>query len=143
MSKKALYSIIAILIAIVAYLLFVPTPAPVAEAPGNIEPTPEPKVETKAASTDIGTETTESVETITIEGLFLSLEEAGTDFRKSFYYLLLDDGTEIVRIDLRPLLGYSVVDPIGKLGVDRGQQVRITGTTEGGAFTIATITSLP
>ncbi len=143
MSKKALYSIIGILLAIVAYLLFVPTQAPVVEAPGQIDPAPELPAKTEATSTDGGVETVERVETIAIEGLFLSLEEAETDFRKSFYYLLLDDGTEIVRIDLRPLLGNSIIDPISKLGVDRGQRVRITGTTENGVFTIAAITPLP
>jgi len=79
-------------------------------------------------------------ETVTVEGLFLSLAEEKTEFQKSFFYLMLDDGTEVVRIDLRPLLGYSVIDPIGKLGVDRGMQVVISGVMTDDGFKIKAIT---
>jgi hypothetical protein len=59
---------------------------------------------------------------------------------KKNFSISCDDGTEVVRIDLRPLLGYSVIDPIGKLGVDRGVQVVVTGIMTDKGFEIATIT---
>jgi hypothetical protein len=142
MSKKSLYILIGGLVLIIGYLLFMPTTPPAVapevapEAPvteGEVVPEARPAAETAIVPED----------TITIEGLFLSLAEEKTDFRKSFYYLLLDDGTEVVRIDLRPLLGYEIQDPVGKLGVDRGQQVIIEGTMGDEGFVIANIKPAP
>lgn len=138
MSKKSLYVLIGGLLLIIGYLLFMPT-TPAVVAP---EVMPEEESATEATTTEVAPEPVEapaSEDVVTIEGLFLSLAEEKTDFRKSFYYLLLDDGTEVVRIDLRPLLGYEIQDPISKLGVDRGQQVVITGTMEADGFAITSI----
>lgn len=139
MSKKQLYFIIVLLGVIVLYLLFVPAKdavVPVVDAPmaTSTEEVPHP-----ASSTP--TPVAEKVETpVTIEGMFLGLKEEQTEFQKSFFYMLLDDGTEVVRIDLRPLLGYSIIDPVGKLGVDRGVRVKVSGTMQDGQFVIAKIT---
>ncbi len=140
MSKKNLYSIIAILCAIILYLLFMPTQAPVVEAPVMVPivaTTTDDTVDTEAPPTDEASP--EAEDSVTIEGLFLSLAEAENEFQQDFFYLMLDDGTEVVRIDLRPLLGYSLIDPVGKLGVDRGQQVRVSGSMVDGKFVIAAI----
>ena len=138
MSKKQLYIFILPLGAVVLYLLFVPLEKPVVTAPEET---------TEAITSSITTPVVEEVvpvitesETVTVEGLFLSLAEEKTEFQKSFFYLMLDDGTEVVRIDLRPLLGYSVIDPIGKLGVDRGMQVVISGVMTDDGFKIKAIT---
>ncbi len=137
MSTKSLYIVIGGLLLIIGYLLFMPTtpqvvaPEVVPEVPAAEEVVPEAVPEPVAAPV--------AEDVVTIEGLFLSLAEEKTDFQKSFYYLLLDDGTEVVRIDLRPLLGYQLQDPTGKLGVDRGQQVVITGAMDETGFVIASI----
>ncbi len=142
MSKQQLYAVIAVLLGIVLYLLFMPARTPV-PTPVPVEPaatTTEAIVsEPVAPASDAPTASTESV--VTIEGLFLGLAEEATNFRQSFYYLLLDDGTEVVRIDLRPLIGYSTSDVIEKLGVDRGTRVVVTGTMAETGFQIATITA--
>lgn len=142
MRQRFLYSVIALMAAVIIYLLFVPQepvsapsalPEPVAEVDAPL-PEPEPPVTPQAS---------EDEATVTIEGLFLGLAEEPTEFRKSFYYLLLDDGTEVVRIDLRPILGYELLNPVEKLGVDRGQRVVVTGTMGDSGFTIATIAPAP
>jgi hypothetical protein len=142
MSKKSLYVVIGGLLLIIGYLLFMPTASEVV-APEVVPEAVEQPVEEMPAAEPEAAPAEAVAETVTIEGLFLSLAEEKTDFRKSFYYLLLDDGTEVVRIDLRPLLGYEVQDPIAKLGVDRGQQVLITGTMETDGFSIVSIAPAP
>lgn len=142
MSKKSLYVVIAGLLLLLGYVLFMPT-VPEVVAPEVIPEAMVEVAETVATTTPEVTDSSAAVEVVTIEGLFLSLAEEKTDFRKSFYYLLLDDGTEVVRIDLRPLLGYELQDPTGKLGVDRGQQVVITGTMGADGFSIKSINPVP
>lgn len=144
MSKQQLYIVIALLGGVMLYLLFVPAATPVPLTPSDsvdtvseTEASPDVTPQTPAVSA-----TEPVVDEVVIEGLFLGLAEEETDFRQSFYYLLLDDGTEVVRIDLRPLLGYSTTDVIEKLGVDRGVRVRITGSMTDTGFQIATITAL-
>jgi hypothetical protein len=142
MSKKQLHILIGVLILVVVYLLFMPTKI----QPPLVEPAVETGVQNIVATSSIETVSDiapEVAESVIVEGLFLGLDEVETDFRKSFYYLLLDDGTEVVRIDLRPLLGYSVIDPITKLGVDRGVQVVIEGTMGTDGFVISKITPAP
>lgn len=82
--------------------------------------------------------------TIVLSGTFVGLVESEPDGdMRKFLYLLLNDGTEVIRISLRPLLGLTDFNPEERLGVTRGSQVVITGALnpETGDFTIATITS--
>ena len=140
MSKKSLYIVIGGLVLVIGYLLFMPT-APKVVAPEVLPE--EVEVEAVPEAVPEAVEPAVPANTVTVEGLFLSLAEEKTEFRKSFYYLLLDDGSEVVRIDLRPLLGYEINDPIGKLGVDRGQQVIVEGTMGDEGFSITGIKPAP
>ncbi len=142
MSKKSLYAVIGGLLLIIGYLLFMPT-TPEVVAPEVLPETLEEEVEVIPEVVPEAEESAVPVKTVTVEGLFLSLAEEKTEFRKSFYYLLLDDGSEVVRIDLRPLLGYEIQDPISKLGVDRGQQVIVEGTMGDEGFSITSIKPAP
>jgi hypothetical protein len=86
MSKKQLYILIILLGAVVSYLLFVPFEEPAAPTP---EAVPEPV--TPATSTAVVEEVKPAdteVETVTIEGLFLSLAEAENEYQKEFFYLM-------------------------------------------------------
>ncbi len=142
MQQRLLYAVIVILGGVIVYLLFIPQePVPAPMAPPEAEPVAEPADEPQAPQESA--EQVSTSEQVTIEGLFLGLAEEPTEFQKSFYYLLLDDGTEVVRIDLRPLLGYELTNPIAKLGVDRGQRVVITGTVADTGFAITEIAPAP
>lgn len=144
MSKRNLYLIIFILVAVIGYLFFrqnQPGEQTLPETSTTTSVGSTSSVPLEDAVTPVAT-TTKTTETVTIDGLFLGLTEEENEYNKSFFYLLLDDGTEVVRIDLRPLLGYSLIDPISKLGVDRGQRVRLTGTMEDKKFVVGQITPL-
>lgn len=145
MSKQQLYIVIALLGAVVLYLLFVPATTPAPATPSDmvdVVSESDSMLDAESGSeAPTDPEPEPVVDEVVIEGLFLGLAEEETDFRQSFYYLLLDDGTEVVSIDLRPLLGYSTTDVIEKLGVDRGVRVRITGSMTDDGFKIASITA--
>jgi len=90
------------------------------------------------------TVTTNDLDEVVLEGIFISLvegvsNEGRADLQRPFYYMLIDDGTEIVRVDLRPILGYAPVDPIAKLGFDRGAQVVATGRMDASGFAVTSI----
>jgi len=95
--------------------------------------------ESEAGETVNATTTETGEEIIAIEGTFLSLIEEEDRFYKGFQVMLVDDGTEILRVDLRPLLGYSKIDVIEKLGVARGQMVTVTGSVGNGEFGVHSV----
>lgn len=87
------------------------------------------------------TQATSSTSTeVRIEGVFLSLQEMETQWRTAHTYLLLDDGTEIFRVDLRPLLGNTVREVTTKLGIERGDRIEVLGRmSDDNTFTIQAI----
>jgi len=141
MTKKHLYIVITILCVVLLYVLFMPvavTQAPVHE---DIEPQ-EAEVQPDAGI--VAPTTTQEVvvsepEPLILEGTFVGLLEAEDKYYKKFKYMLLNDGVEVLRIDLRPLIGYSDIDTIEKLGVERGDEVTITGEMDKGVFRIESV----
>ena len=145
MTKKQLYIIIVFLCAVLLYVLFIPiekeertvvqeiesTPPEETQEVGTEEVSkqPEPELEKK--------ETPEEV--IVLEGIFVGFVDGADVYDKKYKYMLLNDGMEVLRIDLRPLVGYSNLNLIQKLGVERGDQVKITGVMHEGEFKIQNI----
>ncbi len=144
MPKKILYIIIFILALWLGYEL-TNTDTPVVTEPETIvEDTAVEEVVPALSDTASDDAASEAADVVTLEGTFMSLvegqsSEARADLRKTFYYMLVDDGTEIVRVDLRPLLQYSTISPEEKLGVTRGDRVVITGSMSPTGFVVASI----
>lgn len=133
MSKRQLYFLVLVLFIALLYVLFRPVSQSVPETPNTNQATSSDTVnvaneKVEPVVTTTTTETVFSGETVTIEGVFVGLtEDSGLAFTDTFEYLLLDDGTEIILIDLRPLIGYEKTDVPAKLGVERGERVKVTG----------------
>jgi len=140
MNKKQLYFIIFVLVIILLGVLVMPTQKTV-EMPPQLDVVIAPvEVDESEAGETVNATTTETgEEIIAIEGTFLSLIEEEDRFYKGFQVMLVDDGTEILRVDLRPLLGYSKIDVIEKLGVARGQMVTVTGSVGNGEFGVHSV----
>lgn len=84
--------------------------------------------------------TSHASSTVTLSGVFLSLQEVQTEWRSSYMTMLLDDGTEIMRVDLRPILGSDIRDVSQKLGIERGERVEIEGSVnDEGSFRASVI----
>ena len=142
MTKKQLYFVIGILTVVLCVVLFIPTEKKIVEAPAQevvSEPTDNQSAEGEA-STELDT-VRDAVfpEQVILEGTFLSLTEGENQHGKTFEYMLLHDGVEVLRIDLRPLLGYSELNVEEKLGVARGAQVRVVGIMEDGEFKVSSV----
>ncbi|MFT7507471.1 MAG: hypothetical protein ACI92I_000625 [Acidimicrobiales bacterium] len=143
MTKKQLYILIALLSGVLLYVLFMPVA--VTNAPEV--PTLDTSVENYESSENVSDTVDvleeevvlDEPETLTIEGTFVGLLEAENRFHEKFSYLLLDDGSEVFRVDLRPLIGMSDIDIIAKLGVNRGDEVVVTGTVTDGEFSVESI----
>ena len=102
-----------------------PASAPVQNATSSTQATTSVPT---APATTTSTQATSSTSTeVRIEGVFLSLQEMETQWRTAHTYLLLDDGTEIFRVDLRPLLGNTVREVTTKLGIERGDRIEVLG----------------
>ncbi len=144
MKKKHLYGLFAAVVLFgIALLFFVRDTQPkLPEAPTQ-EVGAEPEQRQEAApqeqSSNTASDTQGVPQQVTVEGTFLSLVRGENRFEKTFQYLLLDDGSEVLRIDLRPLIGYSELEVEKKLGVKRGDRIRVTGTIEDGTFTVSAI----
>lgn len=152
MNKRQLYFVVIALAILLIGVLFWPTEpyddADSVETESSTEtkemPTESEQLEQNGNSATTSTEVSPAdyPEQVIIEGVFLSLVDGETRHKKEFKYLLLDDGSEIMRIDLRPLIGYSDIEVIEKLGVNRGQRVQVTGVLEDGEFNVRSITPL-
>ena len=141
MSQKGLYIIIIFLGGFILYLLFVP--ADVDTQPTNIQ-------EESSVDTEVATSTKQEIiedaavpedenEDIVLEGVFIGLVDGENVHKQKFKYLLLDDGLEVLRIDLRPLLQYDVRDITQKLGVERSERVEVTGHMQDDVFVVVSI----
>tara|TARA_B100000745_G_C20038942_1_gene353971 strand:- start:243 stop:695 length:453 start_codon:yes stop_codon:yes gene_type:complete len=147
MTKKQLYFVIGVLAAVLLFVLFVPDDKP-AEDQSTLQKTQELSKKTDETQEEENAveisevdeaEAADLPEQVTLEGEFLSLADGENQHGKMFKYMLLHDGVEVLRIDLRPLIGYSDIDVIQKLGVDRGAQVRVIGIMEDGEFKVSSI----
>lgn len=110
------------------WMQFMATPeASPVEVPAATSSHPATSSATTTAATTTSASSTATATDVRIEGVFLSLQEMETQWRTAHTYLLVDDGTEIMRIDLRPLIGSTVRDVPEKLGVARGDRIEVLG----------------
>lgn len=107
-------------------LMATPEASPV-EVPAATSSRPATSPAATTAATTTSASSTATTTDVRIEGVFLSLQEMETQWRTAHTYLLIDDGTEIMRIDLRPLIGSTVRDVPEKLGVARGDRIEVLG----------------
>lgn len=145
MSKKQLYLVITFLLGVLLYMLFVPvsvTNAPeqqgISVETETLEEIPEEVIDNFVVDTQEEQQDVE-LEIVTLEGTFVGFVDGENVYKKKFKYMLLNDGIEILRIDLRPLIGYSDLNLIEKLGVDRGDVVVVTGVMNEGEFKVQNI----
>ena len=144
MPKNILYIIIFILAIWLGYELTNKDMVSDPESGVVTEPVVVEDVPEEVVATTTSPEAAVPNDAMVLEGTFMSLvegqsSEARADLRKTFYYMLVDDGTEIVRVDLRPLLQYSTIDPEEKLGVVRGDRVVITGSMNATGFEVVSV----
>jgi len=145
MTNKQLYFVIAVLCGVLLYVLFIP--AAEVDAPEIVpqehEEDMQVVVDKVLAPEEVEQEPVvpEEVgaEPMVIEGEFVGLLDGENAYQKKFKYLLLNDGEEVLRIDLRPLVGYSDINIIEKLGVERGDEVRAVGVVKDAEFIVETI----
>jgi hypothetical protein len=145
MTKKQLYFIIAGLCAVLLFVLFIPTEKSKEVQVAATQQEVDIQAEDENVATESGTQEPvvtdeeKEAEPMVLEGVFIGLLDGENAYQKKFKYLLLNDGVEVLRIDLRPLVGYSDISIIEKLGVNRGDQIRATGMVHDGEFTVETI----
>lgn len=145
MTKKQLYFVIAGLCGVLLYVLFVPTAE--VDAPEIVLQVQEEDLQVVVDQTlaaegvaQLQKLVVEEVkEEMILEGIFVGLLDGENAYQKKFKYLLLNDGEEVLRIDLRPLIDYSDINIIEKLGVARGDEIRVHGSVLEGEFTVETI----
>ena len=138
MTKKQLYIVIGVLGAGLLYVFFMPVDTSVEqEPPRTVTPNlaEESEVPEVTVTEKENDELQDEEEQVVLEGIFLSLADGTDKYDKKFRYLLLNDGSEVLRIDLRPLVGYSDINVLQKLGVVRGERVTVTGYMKEGVFT--------
>jgi len=146
MTKKQLYFVIGALAVVLLFVLFVPTgekrqDTSSLERAKEVPLPPEEGALTQLQEEEVVTDTVadDLPEQVTLEGRFLSLVDGENQHGKTFKYMLLHDGSEVLRVDLRPLIGYSEIDVTQKLGVDREDDVRVIGIMEDGEFKVQSI----
>ncbi len=144
MKKKKWYVAgFVVLLGTVWYLLLQPSGTiQVPEHTDVIDGVSSPQKTDVSGSTTTSNTTTQKEDNGTstvLTGTFVGLLPAEDEFEKKYTYLLLDDGTEVLRIDLRPIVGYSDLNIIEKLGVQRGEEIQVLGSIKDGVFTVQTI----
>jgi len=144
MTKKQLYMVIAVLCGVLLYVFFMPVS--VTQAPEGIDvDTAATAVEVEEVTEAPGTleeekeNEADKSEPVVLEGTFVGLLDGENPYGKKFKYMLLHDGVEVLRIDLRPLVGMSDINIIEKLGVDRGDEITVTGRVHDGEFSVKSI----
>lgn len=141
--KRILLLLVTVVVALVlTYFLFPHQPVQAPEVPINTEDqsTPDPTLVEEVNNEE---SETDNVSEIVITGTFLSLQEVQTEWRTSYMTMLVDDGTEIIRIDLRPIVNNDVRDIPQKLGVERGERIEVRGVlNDEGDFRATAVDSL-
>jgi len=142
MNKKILYVIITLLVAIILLLLLRPAPS-IAPNIDRDELTGETAttfpVLSPAADESVEMTVPLEFEVVTIEGVFIGLEDSPVLDQQNHQLLLINDGSEILSISLWPLLGNVNTNVEAILGVSRGERVTITGEMVDNAFIIQRI----
>ena len=145
MTKKYLYLIIALLGFVLLYMLFVPEQKQKIETYQKTELQIPAQIENTESSMEVGEQTSPSVkkdaipEEITLLGVFVGFVDGTNVHKKKYKYMLLNDGMEVLRIDLRPLVGYSDLNLLEKLGVKRGDDVKVIGVMNKEKFLIQSV----
>ena len=145
MTKKQLYIVIVFLCIGLAYVLLVPAQQQDKKTIEQVKDTPSTEQTKEEVSVDqkeavVVTENTDvDEEVVILEGIFIGFVDGEDVYKKKFKYMLLNDGVEVLRIDLRPLIGYSDLNVIDKLGVQRGDTVTVTGMMNEGKFKIQSV----
>lgn len=93
-----------------------------------------------AATNTLPMTATTSSSTVRMTGTYLGLLDAKDRYDRTYMYLLLSDQAGIERIDLRPLYGINYTDITGRLGLQQGEAVTVSGHFRAGGFAVATIT---
>lgn len=93
---------------------------------------PEEQVVTQPEATT--TTTAQQEYELIISGTLVGFDDGKEQLEGSFKYALINDGTEILRVDLRNLIGYEVTALEEKLGVSVGESVTVFGYMESGVF---------
>jgi len=143
MSKASLYLVILILLGVIGYSLFVPQQEVVAPTLED-EPSVVQNKNSEATETDeLGEQTTidktSKTGSIVFTGILTGFADGKDHYLGSYKYALINDGIEILRIDLRPLIGYDITNLEIDLGVVVGSTVKVTGEMEAGKFVIISI----
>ena len=146
MTKKQLYFVITLLCLALLYVLFMPTAeveAPQVSLEMRVDETQAVADEVLSiegvASVQMEMAQEAEVEPVTLSGEFIGLLDGEDEYQKKFKYLLLNDEEEVLRIDLRPLVGYSDTNITDKLGVHKGDDVVVKGVTNGEKFIVKSI----
>lgn len=142
MSKRALYFIIIVLVGALLYLLFVPEQS--VEAPTvTTQPLPETDTAVESVVNEDAAPIATPAKTASIEfnGTLIGFADGKDEILGSYKYALINDGIEVLRIDLRPLVGYDVTNLESDLGVSVGSAVTVLGNLEQGNFVVVAITS--
>lgn len=83
------------------------------------------------------------VKTASIEfnGTLVGFVDGKDEIHGSYKYALINDGIEVLRIDLRPIVGYDVTNLEADLGVSIGNQVIVSGNMQKNDFVVVAIKS--
>jgi len=143
MSKSILYFIIIILLGVVGYLLLRPEAtviAPTTPSSGNSTTSNATAESTQAEqSTTAGAEESNAPGNVVFTGTLVGFADGKDEFLGSYKYALINDGIEILRIDLRPLIGYDVTNIETDLGITEGATVTLTGSLVDSGFEVTTM----
>lgn len=135
--------ILGLVVFLVVGLLLFPKGAhrTVVEESSGMSTTSSSVATTSVRTTTVATTTATTTKLVSVEGTFIGVVD-GTESvsQRTFKYALIDDGTEILRIDVRPLLNYDVRDIPAKLGLTNGEQVIAVGFMQKGSFVVQSIT---
>ncbi len=140
MNKLVYQVVIALLLLLIGYLLYDGK----TEVPAEILDTIEEEEVVSETAVEPSVEIDEDVSVVTdedlilLEGVFLGFADGKDRYLGSFKYALIDDGTEVVRVDLRSIVGYDVTDLEKELGIEVGELVEVKGYLEEGEF-VATL----
>lgn len=86
---------------------------------------------------------TASSTALTLRGTYLGLLDAQDRLDRTYDYLLLDTGTQIKRIDLRPLYKMDFIHIRERLGLQPHEPITVDGLVKNGVFTVQKIQATP
>jgi hypothetical protein len=145
MPKAVLYIIIAVLLALVVYLLagspnLFSSPDEEAVSTSTIT-VGEPQIESIAPVPVIEDEPVQNqtVTSLALSGSLVRFIEAENDAGVLTVYALIDDSTEMIRVDMHQVVTPGVSSPQDQLGLTLGQRVTVRGQLDNGVFVVTEI----